>query len=530
MRVIGLTGGIACGKSTVSSWLSHQPGCRIIDGDLLSRELTAPGGAALPLIRARFGDACFTPAGQLNRRRLGALVFSDDAARQALDDLMAPLLRRRTREEIGRAREEGVSLCFLDFPLLFEKGYEDLCDTVWCVYLPRELQLQRLMQRDQLSEEEALQRMDAVLSSEEKATRSQVVIDNSGEISFTLSLLPPLLEAEWQQAVSSTPRRRRSGAGRSDAASADRGHGASFGRSTSLDPAPDNHPLSFSGAEGPVPRAQPASSEPVPEPRSPSISGTEKPVSRARPTPEPPTLERPAAARRKKESRRSPWLLPSWLLTLLIIFGFAVLSCITSQLLMRAYLTRQQEKHLAEDRAIHAQFPLEYGDLIAQGAAENNLNPAFVAAIIRNESSFQPRAESGVGARGLMQLMPDTAEWIAGKKKVSGYAFERMYDPESNISFGCWYLRYLANLFHGDPVCVACAYHAGQGQVTAWLSDARYSPDGVNLPLDTLLEGPTKNYAGKVIRAYGIYQSLYYQDALSDAGPVDASAAVSPGE
>ena len=503
MRVIGLTGGIACGKSTVSGWLSHQPGCRIIDGDLLSRELTAPGGAALPLIRARFGDACFTPAGQLNRRRLGALVFSDDAARQALDDLMAPLLRRRTLEEIGRAREEGVSLCFLDFPLLFEKGYEDLCDTVWCVYLPRELQLQRLMQRDQLSEEEALQRMDAVLSSEEKAARSQVVIDNSGEISFTLSLLPPLLEAERQQAVSS-PRRRRSGAGRSDAASSERGDGASFARSPSPDPVPENQPL--------------------------SVSGAEDQVSRTRPAPEPPTLERPAAARRKRESRRSAWLLPSWLLTLLIIFGFAVLSCITAQLLMRAYLTRQQEKHLAEDRAIHAQYPLEYGDLIAQGAAENNLNPAFVAAIIRNESSFQPRAESGVGARGLMQLMPDTAEWIAGKKKVSGYAFERMYDPESNISFGCWYLRYLANLFHGDPVCVSCAYHAGQGQVTAWLSDARYSPDGVNLPLDTLLEGPTKNYAGKVIRAYGIYQSLYYQDALSDAGTVDASAAVSPGQ
>ena len=93
----------------------------------------------------------------------------------------------------------GRLLCFLDFPLLFEKGYEDLCDTVWCVYLPRELQLQRLMQRDQLSEEEALQRMDAVLSSEEKAARSQVMIDNSGEISFTLSLLPPLLEAKWKR-------------------------------------------------------------------------------------------------------------------------------------------------------------------------------------------------------------------------------------------------------------------------------------------------------------------------------------------
>ena len=120
-----------------------------------------------------------------------------------------------------------------------------------------------------------------------------------------------------------------------------------------------------------------------------------------------------------------------------------------------------------------------------------------------------------------MQLMPDTAEWIAGKMKVSGYAFDRMYDPESNIRFGCWYLKYLADLFYGDPICVACAYHAGQGQVLNWLSDSRYSQDGRTLSLTQLPDGPTKSYAGRVIKTYGIYQALYFTDPGDLADDLD---------
>ena len=97
--------------------------------------------------------------------------------------------------------------------------------------------------------------------------------------------------------------------------------------------------------------------------------------------------------------------------------------------------------------------------------------------------------------------------------KISGYAFDRMYDPQSNIRFGCWYLRYLSGLFRGDPVCVACAYHAGQGQVTAWLSDPALSDDGVTLHLERMADGPTKTYVGRVTKAYGIYQALYYNGA-----------------
>ena len=189
---------------------------------------------------------------------------------------------------------------------------------------------------------------------------------------------------------------------------------------------------------------------------------------------------------------------------------------------MNAYLRTCSEQHAAEQAEIDRQYPLpaEYRELIERYAREYNLSPAFVSAVIRNESSFRPTVESGDGARGLMQLMPDTAEWIARKLQVSGYAFERMNDPESNIRFGCWYLNYLSRLFGGDVICVTCAYHAGQGTVTSWLSDSRYSPDGVHLSLELLPEGPTRLYAERVTRDYGIYQKKVYApaDGSDDGG------------
>ena len=473
MRIIGLTGGIACGKSTVSGWLGEQLDCRIIDGDQLARQLTGPGGSALPLLREAFGSSVFLSNGTLNRQRLGSLIFSNDSARRKLDDLMAPLLKALTLEELQAARSAGVSLCFLDYPLLFEKGYDELCDSVWCVYLPRPLQMQRLMDRDRITEQEALRRMNAVLSSEEKADRSDIIIDNSGTVSYTLSLLPPLLEAERQKAMTTGEKRRR----RSD-------------RYLSREKA-DESEAEFSMAAW----------------QRDSLSQ----VSDSLQTPD--SIERPAAIRRKASERKVQWVLPAWLLAAIIACSFLLACGTTAQILMHAYLSRQSDRHQAEAQAVLHEYPLEYRDLIESMAAEFNLAPAFVASIVRNESSFQPWAESAVGARGLMQLMPETAEWIARKIKMQSYAFDRMYDPESNVQFGCWYLNYLAALFHGDPVCVACAYHAGQGQVTAWLSDPLISSDGAALDLNSMSDGPTKTYARRVIKAYGIYQTLYFDGA-----------------
>ena len=110
MRIIGLTGGIACGKSTISLTLKSL-GATIIDGDQLSRALTQPGGLALPAIRAEFGSEVFHADGTLDRRALGSLIFASDERRHALDDLMQPLLREMIEREILRAKE-GVRRLF----------------------------------------------------------------------------------------------------------------------------------------------------------------------------------------------------------------------------------------------------------------------------------------------------------------------------------------------------------------------------------------------------------------------------------
>ena len=107
MRIIGLTGGIACGKSTISLTLKSL-GATIIDGDQLSRALTQPGGLALPAIRAEFGSEVFHADSTLDRRALGSLIFASDERRHALDDLMQPLLREMIEREILRAKEGGA--------------------------------------------------------------------------------------------------------------------------------------------------------------------------------------------------------------------------------------------------------------------------------------------------------------------------------------------------------------------------------------------------------------------------------------
>jgi len=199
MRIIGLTGGIACGKSNVSAALSAL-GAVIVDGDLLSRELTAPGGRALPDIRAAFGDGVFHPDGTLNRRGLGAVIFGDDDKRAMLDNIMQPLLRALIAQRIDQARQQGAALCVLDMPLLYEAGLDALCDRVWCVYIPQETQLERLMARDGFTREEALARLRSQMPAAEKAARAQVIIDTSGSISYTKAMLPALYAEELRQA------------------------------------------------------------------------------------------------------------------------------------------------------------------------------------------------------------------------------------------------------------------------------------------------------------------------------------------
>lgn len=195
MRIIGLTGGIACGKSNVSETLAELGAC-IIDGDRISRDLTQDGGAALPAIRKAFGDRVFRADGTLDRKALGTLVFQDDKQLKRLNALMHPMIIAETERAIKKARAAGFAVCVLDMPLLYEAGLDRLCDTVWCVWIPEQLQIERLTARDGLTEAQARARIQSQMPTDEKKLRAAVVIDTSSSISYTKSIIPALYERE----------------------------------------------------------------------------------------------------------------------------------------------------------------------------------------------------------------------------------------------------------------------------------------------------------------------------------------------
>ena len=199
MRILGLTGGIACGKSTIAETL-RSLGAVIVDGDALSRVLTAPDGPALPGIRQLFGDAVFHEDGTLNRSALGAIVFADEEAMADYNALIHPMLMGLIDEAIEDARAAGAAVCVLDMPLLYEVGLDRRCDHVWCAYVPEEIQIRRLRERDGFDRETALQRIRSQLPTDEKAARADLVIDTDRPMEETAELVRTLYTEELAEA------------------------------------------------------------------------------------------------------------------------------------------------------------------------------------------------------------------------------------------------------------------------------------------------------------------------------------------
>ena len=183
MKTIGLTGGIGTGKSTVSRYLTTK-GYKIIDADRIAREVVEPGQPALKALVEEFGPEILLEDGSLNRRELARLAFASPEGKAALDRITHGAIFARIEElQLQYAAElekTAGAVIFLDVPLLFETGFDRKADLVWVVDVPDEIRVQRVVLRDGLTEEEIWARIKNQMSREEKISRADVVLDNSG--------------------------------------------------------------------------------------------------------------------------------------------------------------------------------------------------------------------------------------------------------------------------------------------------------------------------------------------------------------
>ncbi|HWR38393.1 MAG TPA: dephospho-CoA kinase [Patescibacteria group bacterium] len=179
MKTIGLTGGIASGKSTVSRILAEM-GAWIIDADQIARDVVAPGTPAWQEITVWMGPEVLLPDASLNRQWLGKHVFADATKRRRLEEITHPRILEQVEQKRRELAAQGAKILVLDVPLLLESGWQTSVQEVWVVYVTPQTQLDRLMQRDGLTQETALQRIRAQMSLEEKAERADRVIDNNG--------------------------------------------------------------------------------------------------------------------------------------------------------------------------------------------------------------------------------------------------------------------------------------------------------------------------------------------------------------
>lgn len=189
--VIGLTGGIACGKSNLSKALKEH-GVPVIDADEISRALTAKGGAALPAIRERFGDKVFD-GDELNRRALSDIVFSDSKERDALNAILHPMVL----SEIHRQMDETDGPVVMDVPLLYEVGMDSWCQEIWCAYVPQKEQVRRVRKRGVITYKEALRRIHSQMPVMEKRKRADHVIRTDGTKAESAEIALKL----WQDAM-----------------------------------------------------------------------------------------------------------------------------------------------------------------------------------------------------------------------------------------------------------------------------------------------------------------------------------------
>lgn len=195
MKAIAITGSIATGKSTVSKYLIQQ-GYPVIDTDIISRVVVEKGTVGLERLKENFGEDIIQADGTLNRKALGNIVFNDEASKEKLNQILHPLISKESKERMAAYKEEGHSLIFVDIPLYYEVDIDIPTDAVWLVYVSPDIQLERLMKRNLMAEEDARQLISNQISIQDKAKWSEIVIDNSNTPEETHKQIDQLLKAE----------------------------------------------------------------------------------------------------------------------------------------------------------------------------------------------------------------------------------------------------------------------------------------------------------------------------------------------
>lgn len=193
-NIIGLTGGIASGKSTVSAFLQDK-GYTIIDADLAARMVVEVGQPAYLAIVEAFGKGILQENGQIDRAGLGSIIFNDQTKRNLLNGIVHPAVRSMMLSHKDEAIENGKQTVIMDIPLLFESDLTWMVDRTIVVTVEEDVQLSRLMKRNELTEEEAASRISSQLPLREKAEKADAVIDNNGSVEDTLKQVEELLAA-----------------------------------------------------------------------------------------------------------------------------------------------------------------------------------------------------------------------------------------------------------------------------------------------------------------------------------------------
>ncbi|MDD3478176.1 MAG: dephospho-CoA kinase [Candidatus Izemoplasmatales bacterium] len=192
MKIIGLTGGIASGKSTVSTWFKDQ-GLPVLDADFVYKELTKPGQVLYNRLVDAFTSQILLEDDTINWPRLSQKVFSDEGIRNKLNSITHPIVKEELLSRLSVLKEENVEMVIVSVPLLFEAGFDQFCDATICVDVPRSVQIERLMLRDRLTKEQAILRIDSQMPLSKKKKLATFVLDNGKDREKTKAQFAKLL-------------------------------------------------------------------------------------------------------------------------------------------------------------------------------------------------------------------------------------------------------------------------------------------------------------------------------------------------